>query len=53
MHAIHKFYTHDIVLKIGNTCKKKSETITLQKAQKWAVVQVVKVFLGMPVIPGK
>ena len=29
------------------------ETITLQKVQKWAAVQVVKVFLGMPVIPGK
>ena len=31
----------------------KVETITLQKAQKWVAVQVVKVFLGMPVIPGK
>ena len=29
------------------------EVITLEKAQKWAAVQVVKVFLGMPVIPGK
>jgi len=29
------------------------ETITLQKAQKWVAVQVVKLFLGMPVIPGK
>ena len=29
------------------------EVITLEKAQKWAVVQVVKVFLGMPIIPGK
>ena len=29
------------------------EVITLEKVQKWAVVQVVKVFLGMPVIPGK
>jgi len=29
------------------------EVITLEKVQKWAVVQVVKVFLGMPIIPGK
>ena len=29
------------------------EVITLKKAQKWAAVQVVKVFLGMPIIPGK
>jgi len=29
------------------------ETITLEKAQKWVAVQVVKLFLGMPVIPGK
>ena len=29
------------------------ETFTIKKAQKWAAVQVVKVFLGMPVIPGK
>ena len=29
------------------------EVITLEKAQKWVAVQVVKVFLGIPVIPGK
>ena len=29
------------------------EVITLEKAQKWVAVQVVKVFLGMPIIPGK
>ena len=29
------------------------ETITLEKVQKWTAVQVVKVFLGMPIIPGK
>ena len=29
------------------------DTITLKKAQKWAAVQVVKAFLGMPMIPGK
>ena len=29
------------------------ETITLEKTQKWAVIQLVKAFLGMPIIPGK
>ena len=29
------------------------EAITLERAQRWAAVQVVKVFLGMPIIPGK
>ena len=29
------------------------ETITLKKAQKWAAIQVVKAFLGIPMIPGK
>ena len=29
------------------------EVINLEKAQKWVAVQVVKVFLGMPIIPGK
>ena len=29
------------------------EVITFEKAQKWVAVQVVKVFLGMPIIPGK
>ena len=29
------------------------EVITLEKVQKWAAVQVVKVFLGMPIIPGR
>ena len=27
--------------------------VTLEKARKWGVVQVVKVFLGIPVIPGR
>ena len=29
------------------------ETVTLDKARKWVAVQVVKVFFGMPIIPGK
>lgn len=29
------------------------KTITLEKAQKWATIQVVKLFLGIPVVPGR
>jgi len=29
------------------------ETITVERAQRWAVMQIVKVFLGMPIIPGE
>ena len=29
------------------------ETITVDKFQKWGVIQLVKVFLGIPVVPGK
>ena len=29
------------------------DTITLQKAQKWTAVQIVKVFLGIPIVPGR
>ena len=29
------------------------DAITLERVQRWAAVQVVKVFFGMPIIPGK
>ena len=29
------------------------EVISLERTQKWAAVQVVKVFLGLPIIPGR
>ena len=29
------------------------DLITLERAQRWGVVQIVKVFLGIPVVPGK
>ncbi len=29
------------------------EVITLEKVQKWGVIQVVKAFLGVPIIPGR
>ena len=28
-------------------------TIDLPKVQKWAAVQIVKAFLGIPIVPGK
>ena len=40
-------------LELKNLYTTPKDIVTLQKAQKWAAVQVVKVFLGMPVIPGK
>ena len=33
--------------------KSPKDTITLAKAWKWGMVQVVKAFLGMPIIPGR
>ncbi len=38
---------------LKNLYSSPKEVITLEKAQKWVAVQVVKVFLGMPIIPGK
>ena len=33
--------------------KEPKQIITLEKIQKWGAVQVVKAFLGIPVIPGR
>ena len=30
-----------------------TEVVNFQRIQKWGAVQVVKVFLGMPIVPGK
>ena len=38
---------------IKNIYNSPKEAITLERAQKWAAVQVVKVFLGIPIIPGR
>ena len=38
---------------IKNIYASPKETITLERAQKWAAVQVVKVFLGIPIMPGR
>ena len=33
--------------------KSPSQTITFERVQKWGIVQIVKAFLGIPVIPGR
>jgi len=38
---------------LKNLYDKPKETVTLERVQRWAAVQVAKVFLGIPVIPGK
>ena len=38
---------------LRNIYRSPKDVITLEKVRRWTVVQVVKVFLGMPVIPGR
>ena len=38
---------------IKNIYASPKETITLERTQKWAAIQVVKVFLGIPIVPGR
>jgi len=38
---------------IKNIYNSPKDAITLERAQKWAAVQVVKVFLGIPIVPGR
>ena len=38
---------------IKNIYNSPKEAITLERAQKWAAGQVLKVFLGIPIIPGR
>ena len=38
---------------IKNIYNSPKETITSEKAQKWAAIQAVKIFLGIPIIPGR
>ena len=40
-------------IELKNLYTSPKETITILKAKKWAAVQVVKVFLGIPIVPGK
>jgi len=38
---------------LKNLYKSPNEVFTLEKASKWGVIQIVKVFLGIPVLPGR
>ena len=38
---------------LKNIYESPKDLITLERAGRWAVVQVVKAFLGMPIIPGR
>jgi len=40
-------------IELKNLYEKPEEIVTLERVQRWAAVQVAKVFLGIPVIPGK
>jgi len=40
-------------IELKNLYTSPKETITILKAKKWAAVQVVKLFLGIPIVPGK
>ena len=40
-------------LELKNIYHSPKDAITLEKVKKWGVVQVVKVFLGVPIVPGK
>ena len=38
---------------LKNIYSKPKEIFTLERAGRWTVIQIVKLFLGMPIIPGK
>jgi hypothetical protein len=38
---------------LKNIYRSPKNVITLEKVGKWSAVQVVKAFLGMPIIPGR
>ena len=40
-------------MELKNIYHSPKEVFTLERAGRWTIVQVVKVFLGMPVMPGK
>jgi len=40
-------------MEIYHLYKNPSESITMEKAQRWALFQVAKLFLGIPIVPGK
>ena len=40
-------------IELKNLYSSPKKTITLEKARSWAAVQVAKLFLGIPIVPGK
>jgi len=40
-------------IEIRNIYSAPKDIFTLQKVGRWSIVQVVKLFLGMPIIPGR
>lgn len=40
-------------IELKNIYQNPGETITLARVQRWGAVQIVKAFLGMPIIPGR
>ena len=38
---------------LKNLYNSPKETITLERAQRWGAIQLVKVFFGIPIVPGK
>ena len=40
-------------IELKNIYSAPKDILTLERVGRWSVVQVVKLFLGMPIIPGK
>lgn len=40
-------------IQLNNIYRSPREAFTLERIQRWGVIQVVKVFLGIPVVPGR
>ena len=40
-------------IQLNNIYHSPKETFTLERIQRWGAIQVVKVFLGMPIVPGR
>jgi hypothetical protein len=40
-------------VELKNLYNNPSDTVASKKVKKWALMQIVKVFLGVPVVPGK
>tara|TARA_B100001123_G_scaffold376780_1_gene443712 strand:- start:34 stop:321 length:288 start_codon:yes stop_codon:yes gene_type:complete len=38
---------------LENLYSSPKKTITLERAQRWAAIQIAKLFLGIPIVPGR